>query len=152
MDDRKVLFLQFLKDKRTYNLNVSYWRIKLQKALDEKISSKDQFIKNRTMDGVNFYDGNPIYSHYSISKDKAIRIIQEDPIGVVSFSEIKLIDAWIDKIWILNNKHDEREIEELVISVFLTHSSVEKCLELVKAWFFGGLDKSNLHNFLVDSN
>ena len=49
MDERKILYQQFLKDKSIYNLNVSYWRVKLQKALDEKISSKDQLIKNKNI-------------------------------------------------------------------------------------------------------
>ena len=79
MDERKALYHEFLKDKRIYNLNVSYWRIQLQKALEEKILSKEQLIKNKDNEGKGFYDGNPIFSYYSSKKEKAIRVIQEDP-------------------------------------------------------------------------
>ncbi len=148
MDERKTLFIQFLNDKRTYNLNVSYWRKKLQKALDEKINSKDQFIQNRNNKGQKFYDGNPIFSYYSKPKNKALRIIQEDPIEISSYSEIKLIDVWLDKIRIAKNQNEDFEVQELVISIFLTSSSVESCMRIVRAWYLNDLNQDNIDNFL----
>lgn len=143
MDERKTLFLQFLKDKRTYNLNVSYWRRKLQMALKEKVSSQEQFIKNKRSNGVSFYDGNPIFSYYNPNKHKALRIIQENPDELTSYSQIKLIEAWIDKVRIPNEK-DDKEVPELVISIFLTSSSVLNCMEIVKDWYNGRIDKQNI--------
>lgn len=148
MDERKSLFIQFLKDKRTYNLNVGYWRRKLQKALEEKISRQDQFIKNKNSKGKSFYDGNPIFSYYNSSKEKAIRIIQEDPGELNNYLEIKLVEAWIDNIRIPNLKDKEVEVPELVISIYLTSSSVDKCLFLVRSWYFGQLNKSNIEELI----
>lgn len=148
MDEKKILYELFLKDKSIYNLNVSYWRVKLQKTLGEKISAKDQLIKNKDNKGKNFYDGNPIFSYYSSTKDKAIRVIQEDPTYIEAHLDIKLLEAWITKIIIIDGKNDEREVPELVVSLFLTNSTVDKCVQLAKEWFDGNLGKSNLKNRL----
>lgn len=146
MDERKTLYKQFLKDKKIYNLNVSYWRVKLQKALDEKISSQDQLIKNRNNEGKSLYDGNPIFSYYNVRKEKAIRIIQEDPIEIQNYSNIKLVEAWFDKILITDSNNEDKEIQELVISVFLTSTSIDKCILLAKEWFSGDISKQNLQD------
>jgi hypothetical protein len=149
VDERKILYQQFLNDKSIYNLNVSYWRVKLQKALNEKISTKDQLIKNKNDKGKSFYDGNPMFSYFNPQKDKAIRVIQEDPTFIVSYSDIKLIEAWITKIFIIDRNSEEREVPELVISLFLTSSTVDKCVQLAKEWFSGDLTKSNLKSRLL---
>lgn len=148
MSERKVLFNQFLKDKRTYNLNVGYWRIRLQKAIEEKISKEDVLFKNKNIYGKNFYDGNPIFSYYSKSKNKAFRVIQEDATELESFKDIKLIEAWIDTIRIPISEGKENEVQELVISIFLTDQSVELCIILIKDWLSGQLDTSTLENIL----
>lgn len=148
MDERKFLYQQFLKDKSIYNLNVSYWRVKLQKALEEKISSKDQLITNRNDQGKSFYDGNPMFSYYSTRKEKAIRVIQEDPTFIETYSDIKLIEAWITKIFVIGSKSEEKEVPELVISLFLTNSTVDKCVQIAKDWFNGEITKSNLKSWL----
>ncbi len=149
MDERKILYQQFLKDKNIYNLNVAYWRIKLQKALDEKISNNDQLIKNKNDKGKSFYDGNPMFSYYNSKKAKAIRVIQEDPTYIETHLDIKFIEAWITKIFIIDSDKEEREVQELVISVFLMSSTVNKCVQLAKEWFSGDLTKSNLKSKLI---
>ena len=64
-DKGKILYNHFLEDKNTYNLNVGYWRRKLQKAIAQKIEIADQPIQNRNESGKSFYDGNPIFSFYN---------------------------------------------------------------------------------------
>ncbi|MCG7855480.1 hypothetical protein MD537_00745 [Flavihumibacter sediminis] len=147
MDERKALYREFLKDKRIYNLNVSYWRVKLQKTLEEKISSKEQLFNNKNHKGEGFYDGNPIFSFYNARKEKAIRIIQEDPEDIVTYTEIKLIEAWIDKV-ILPFSENDKEVLELVISIYLTKTSVYKCIHLVTLWFADDLTSNNIETQL----
>jgi len=144
MDERKILFNQFLKDKRTYNLNVGYWRIKLQKALEEKISKEDILFKNKNSKGKNFYDGNPIFSYYSLKHNKAIRVIQEDANELETYKDIKLIDAWIDNLKIPISATEDKDVKELVVSIFLTNTTVEKCILLIKDWFLGKLDTTDI--------
>lgn len=143
MNEAKTLYKQFLKDKSIYNLNVSYWRVKLQKALDEKLSSKDQLFKNKDNNGKSLYDGNPIYSIYLPKYNKALRIIQEDPEELQNYSNIVLLGAWIS-----DTEVKRKSFEELVISLFLTEDTVKQCLDLVKAWYKGNLNKSNIESFL----
>lgn len=143
MENAKMLYERFLTDKRTYNLNVSYWRIKLQKALNETLSSKDQFFANKMLNGKSFYDGNPIFSYYKKDANRAVRIIQEDPSELESNVTISLITAWIDSVEYQHNELN-KEIPELVISLFLTRSSVDQCMKLVKLWFKGDLNRSNI--------
>jgi hypothetical protein len=148
MDERKTLFNQFLKDKSTYNLNIGYWRRKLQTALQEKLTPEKQLINNRDDKGKNLYDGNPIFSYYNRPRNKAIRIIQEDPSELTNYSEVKLIQAWFDKITIPISRSKEKEVDELVISIFLTHTSVERCLIIVRAWKNNILNENNLQSYL----
>ena len=152
MDELKILYNQFLKDKRTYNLNVGYWRIKLQKALEEKIYKSDILFKNKNSKGKNFYDGNPIFSYYSNKHNKAFRVIQEDANEIENLNDIKLIEAWIDNIQISSSPEDSevKEVKELVISLFLTNATVDKCVLLIKEWFLGQLDSTNIENILSD--
>ena len=154
MTHSKILYSQFLENKSIYNLNVSYWRVKLQQALKEKISSEEQLVKNKNEEGKNFYDGNPIFSFYSSKREKAIRIIQENPLLIGSHSDIKLIEAWIDKVFVADTKHSrneysEVEVPELVISLFLTSITVDKCVKIAEDWFKGDVTKANLEHKLM---
>jgi hypothetical protein len=146
MDEDRILFNKFLKDKNSYNLNVGYWHRKLQKELEEEFTLRDLLYKNRDNKGKSLYDGNPMFSYYSSKRNKAIRIIQEDPELLIGHNQIKFVEGWISKISIpiSDNRIEEIEVDEFVISIFLTHSSVTKCLELVREWFKGGLNRDNV--------
>lgn len=144
MNEAKILFQQFLIDKKVYNLNVGYWRKQLQKALGEKIGRGDQFVKNKNSLGKSYYDGNPIYSYYHVIKRKAIRIIQEDPSQLVNFENIQLLEGWIGKIDLSVSESQDQEVPELVLSLFLTKSTVTKSVQLAKEWFTGDLHERNI--------
>ncbi|MFP5041541.1 hypothetical protein [Parasediminibacterium sp. JCM 36343] len=149
MENDILLYNQFLIKKNIYNLNVGFWSKKLKKILQEKISAKSQFIKNKNELGFSFYDGNPIFSYYDTTKSKALRIIQEDPMEIKNFNEIKLIDAWIDKVNIaITSSGDGIEVQELVISLFLTRNSADVSLELIKNWFFGTLTENTINDYV----
>ena len=117
--------------------------------MKQKIQKEDIFISNRNKKGINFYDGNPIFSYINSSRQKAIRVIQENPIELESFKDIKLIDAWIDKVTIVAFGFDDREIPELVISLFLTSSTSKKCLRLAKGWFDGSIETQTTIDLLI---
>lgn len=141
-DENKILYNSFLKEKNIYNLNSGYWKRKLLKNLGLKFSLENQYISNKKRDGKNFYDGNPIFSY--IENNKAFRIIQENPDDLSNFSDIKLIDAWIDKLY----KSKNRDIPELVISLYLTKETVDKTIELIKEFRFDSLNKENIDQYL----
>ncbi|MGB7529585.1 hypothetical protein [Sphingobacterium cellulitidis] len=142
----KILFKNFLIQKNTYNLNSGYWKRKLLKNLEIKFSIENQYIKNKKPDGKSFYDGNPIFSY--VENGKAFRIIQEDfdeISDLENFNEIKLIEAWIDKLYLNNNTYP---IQELVISLYLTRETVDKCIELIKLFIFDRLNNENIQEYL----
>lgn len=141
-NDNRILYNSFLKKKNIYNLNSGYWKKKLLKNLDLKFSIENQYISNKKQDGKNFYDGNPIFSH--IENNKAFRIIQEDPEDLSNFKNVKLIDAWIDKL----HKTENHTLPELVVSLYLTRETVEKTIELIKAFRFDDLNKENINQYL----
>jgi len=138
----KILYNSFLERKNVYNLNSGYWKRKLLKNLDLKFSIENQYISNKKRDGKNFYDGNPIFSF--IENNKAFRIIQENPDDLSKFNNVKLIDAWIDKV----NNFENNNISELVISLYLTRETVDKAIDLIKEFRFDRLNKENLNQFL----
>ncbi len=141
-DENKILYNSFLKEKNIYNLNSGYWKRKLLNKLDLKFSLENQYVTNKKSNGKNFYDGNPIFSY--IENDKAFRIIQENPEDLSNYNNIKLIDAWIDKLY----KSENLQIPELVISLYLTKETVDKTIELIKEFRFDNLNKENIEQFL----
>ncbi|MDN3551000.1 phage exclusion protein Lit family protein [Mucilaginibacter aquaedulcis] len=150
-DQGKILFNQFLTDKNTYNLNVGYWRRKLQKALVQKIELAEQPIQNKNEAGKNFYDGNPIFSYYSEEKSKALRIVQVNPEELQEFPNMFLLDAWIDKRE-FDKSTNENKVDELVITILLTQSSVDRCIQTVVLWFNNKLNRTNLDAYIVAAN
>ncbi|OGS70050.1 MAG: hypothetical protein A3F91_12750 [Flavobacteria bacterium RIFCSPLOWO2_12_FULL_35_11] len=136
MTEEKILYQKFLEDKRNYNLNVGYWKKKLQRALDKKFLIESNYVTNKNDKGKSFYDGNPIYSYIDISKQKGLRIVQENPKELENYSEIKLLEAWTSKIILIETfNKNELVINELVISLYLSRNSVNESIELIKKWF-----------------
>ncbi|PKH51911.1 hypothetical protein CXF68_14980 [Tenacibaculum sp. Bg11-29] len=145
MAEEKILYQKFLEDKRNYNLNVGYWKKKLQKALDEKFLIESNYVTNKNDKGKSYYDGNPIYSYVNINKRKGLRIVQENPKELENYSDIKLLQAWNSKTLLIDT-YDKNEIiiNELVISLYLTRSSVMESIELIKKWFSEDIENINI--------
>lgn len=143
---QKILFENFLIEKKTYNLNTYYWKRKLLKALNIKFTIENQYIKNTKPNGTDFYDGNPIFSY--VENGKAFRIIQEnfeEIKNLENINEIRLIEAWIDKLYLKNN---DIPIPEFVISLYLTHETIDKCIELIRLFRLDRLNKENINEYL----
>ena len=141
-DANKILYNSFLKEKKIYNLNSGYWKRKLLKTLDLKLSLASEYVSNKKSDGKNFYDGNPIFSY--MEHNKAFRIVQENPEDLSMYSDVKLIDAWIDKLY----KYENYQIPELVISLYLTKETVDKTIELIKNFRLDNLSQENIDQYL----
>lgn len=148
MENDKFLYKEFRVNKNIYNLNVGYWKKKLISKLNIKFSIENQYVKNKKPDGKSFYDGNPIFTYYE--NKHAYRIIQENPDEIGGFENIRLIDAWFDKVYLYNNENRVNELKELVVSLYLTKETVEKCIELIKLFRVGKLDEENLESNLYN--
>ncbi len=124
MNGLKFLFENFLRDKRVYVLNQSFWASQLGKAIPEDIIELKNWYHNEFANGLKIYDGNPIYS-LLIRPNKSIRIIQEEPESVAPE-----ITAWIQE----TEGNEKNKIEELVISLELSEQTKALTLELAHQW------------------
>ena len=153
--ETKYLFEKSKEDKRVYNLNQGYWKRKLQSRLKEKFSYENILFKNVDGKGKKIYDANPIFTFINFSKTKAIRIIQDD-IKLIDKSQIDLenymISAWFDRVRFYKSEHqiDEKDVDELVIALFLTRETVDKTMDLIIEWLNDNLDEIKLNRILKE--
>jgi hypothetical protein len=150
----KYLFEKFNQDRRIYNLNQGYWKRILQYRLKEKFSDENILFKNIDARGRKLYDANPIFTFINSQKTKAIRIIQDDTDLLREQGEFDrfLLSAWLDKI-LLNDLNEnsitaEKEINELVIALFLTRETVEKTMKLILNWLNDDLNPELLEQIV----
>jgi hypothetical protein len=150
----KYLFEKFNQDRRIYNLNQGYWKRILQSRLKEKFSDENILFKNIDARGRKLYDANPIFTFINSQKTKAIRIIQDDTDLLREQGEFDrfLLSAWLDKI-LLNDLNEnsitaEKEINELVIALFLTRETVEKTMKLILNWLNDDLNPELLEQIV----
>lgn len=138
MDGLKFLFENFLRDKRVYVLNQSYWAQQLGKAIPEdKVESKNWY-HNEFANGVKIYDGNPIYS-LLIRPNKSIRIIQEEP-----ESKAPEIAAWVQQ----TEGYQKNKIEELVVSLELSEQTKDLVLEFARKWADKDIHAAAMENWM----
>lgn len=124
MANFKILFENFLTDKRVYHLNQNFWKNSVRNALNKKKVKSENWLKNEYANGQKIYDGNPIYSML-LNSQRAVRIIQEEP-------ECKSpeISAWVKTI-----EDDQQNItQELVIVLELSNKTKQVALDFINNW------------------
>ena len=137
----KVLYKDFLNNKRVYNLTQGSWR-RLLNSLLKDLGYTHQPYLNEFQNGKKEYDGNPIFNAYIPEINRAIRIIQVSP-----KEEGADISAWIDDIE-LNGKSKRKTTKELVLDIKLSKKAKYTATELMKAWIQKQLDASSIDNLL----
>jgi len=136
-----LLYKKFLKNKRVYVLNSAYWKKIVNKIFRMSGSAYIEWLNTTYCNGKRFYNGNPIFNGLFKEKDKAVRIIQEEP-----ESEDISISAWIDKIELEKNT-----IYDLVISLELSKESKAIAESLIKAWITDDLNNEEMENFINEN-
>ena len=86
----KILFANFLEDKRVYHLAYLFWKSFFQQLTD---AANLHYTTYLNTDGDR--DGNPIFHAYLPDRQRALRIIQVDPAEAAEAVDIK---AWIDEV------------------------------------------------------
>ncbi len=121
----KHLFADFLTNKQVYQICKNYWEIKIEDLLFKHgITNLSPYLNTKFANGQDFNDGNPIVNLCDNRQNRAFRIIQEEP-----ESEKETITAWTNKTEI-----EDKEIEELVISLELTPTTENIALDLISKW------------------
>ena len=76
----KYLFPNFLINKFEYQICKNYWEVKIEYLLQKyNISDMEQYLNTKFANGKEQFNGNPIVNYYVKSKNKALRIILEEP-------------------------------------------------------------------------
>lgn len=147
----KILYKNFLEDNRIYSLAKSWWGREFRKQIMNKKSNSDNnkdnsknsdLIFNWHNDSLKnkkeFRDGNPIFTVFSISKQKLVRIIQEK-VENENNQDFIQISAWLDKGF-----YPREETPELVISLELSRLSAKIAFNWIKKWFNDNLNDRDL--------
>lgn len=103
-------YSQFLENESDYVAAELYWDNLFQACISNLgvESQWEEWFENKWGDGSKRMDGNPIFTRLDSSKNKALRVIQEEP----ESEDDKHISAWLDKF--------DDSIDELVISCVLS--------------------------------
>ena len=118
-----ILFENFLADRRLYGRARARWRNYVIELATKKGLSIQKYIND-----ADDFDGNPIYSAQFPDLNRAIRIVQIDPLEV---SDLLVLTGWIDTIQI---KQEKQPITELVIHLVLTKETEEIAQEWIERW------------------
>lgn len=121
----KHLFSNFLTNELEYNICKKYWETKIEYLLlKNKMKNFAPYLNTKYGNGEEQLDGNPIVNYYIKSKNKALRIIQEEPV-----SDNIEIGAWTNIF-----DEDDLGIIELVISLELTPESEKIAFDYIEKW------------------
>lgn len=124
MAKNKILFENFLTDKRVYHLNQNFWKNSVRNHLKKEKVKSENWLNDRYANGQKMYDGNPIYS-LLLDAQKAVRIIQEEP--ECTSPEISA--------WIKATEDDQQNImQELVIVLELSNKTKQVALDFIRNW------------------
>ena len=120
----KILFQDFLTDRRIYTLNESFWQREVRQLLADHQAAEPKALYQTTYaDGNTFHDGNPILS-LKLNPRKSLRIIQE-----AAESNPPDISGWIEE-----KTEDTPTSHELVISLELSEQTKNTALQWIAAW------------------
>jgi len=121
----QIIYKDFLKNKKIYNLNKGYWTRTLKSKLDLKFNQESkQYELNKDL----HYDGNPIFLYYDSSIKRSIRILQDE------FEPDKDIELKAMDIWWNNIESTDSNTDELVIALFLFSETVNLTIDLSRLW------------------
>lgn len=123
------LFGNFLDDARQYRASEAFWEdrwLGLGKVLEEQGWSYP-WISTGSPD---CRDGNPIFSAWSPTLRRGVRIIQHEP----TRQRVE-IQAWPD--FVGGNYYDRDAVQELVISCALSEAAADWAMSLLRLWVKG---------------
>lgn len=120
----KILFANFLEDKRVYHLAYLFWKSFFERFT---AAAEWEYVTYLNTDGE--HDGNPIFHAYIPASKRALRIIQVDPSEAEAPLDIK---AWIDEV---QPASGQSAVPELVINMILSEEAKKVGQNLIHHWF-----------------
>lgn len=149
----KILFENFIENKRTYNLCQGYFTRLFKHKLQLKFEKKVNLVPNQYHSGRKIYDANPMYCYLAPDVKKSVRIILLDKSEYNDFEgDLRKISiaSWTDAFIF-----EDQEYQELVLSVILTDEVVEVMASLIMEWLkavevegFEGFMKKQISDYI----
>lgn len=118
-----ILYPDFLEDTTSYQAAADFWQSQIGPLLDSLGLSGQSYLNQIMGDGTTILDGNPIYNAYFPACQRALRIIQEEPLLPADYGS-----------WENYTEIEEQEVPELVISLVLTDENVVRALKEIQEW------------------
>jgi len=135
----KYLFPNFLTNEFEYKICKNYWETKIEYLLRKnKITNYKEYLNTTFVNGKEQLNGNPIVNLYVINKNKAIRIIQEEP-----ETENVEISAWTNKF-----QNNDLDMTELVISLELSPEAEQIAFDFIKKWLIDNYSTSVMEKYV----
>ncbi len=135
----RYLFPNFLTNELEYKICKNYWEVKIEYLLHKhKIKNYKEYLQSTYANGKEQLNGNPIINLYVISKNKALRIIQEEP----ETDKVE-VSAWTNKF-----QNDDLNMTELVISLELTPEAEQIAFDLIKKWLINDYSDSVMGKYV----
>ncbi len=132
------LYKDFLEKKEVYKKNVNYWQQIIDNLLLSENLGYSEYLSTNDGFGNEFYDGNPIF-HFRIHQSpRAVRIIQEE----IERSGVEF-SAWLNRLELENET-----LDELVLSLELSHESALLAIELINAWVINNFSPQKMEKYI----
>jgi hypothetical protein len=124
---KKLIFYykDFLSSPQQYDECELYWKNIAKEILKEDFVNYTEWFKNVFGNGKKIEDGNPIFTLKHSTKNKAIRIIQEEP-----KSKRPFLYGWLEKA-------EEGKLDVFVLVVELSNQTEPEIRKLIFEWFKG---------------
>lgn len=132
------LHKNFLSDETEYQKSIDFWKTVIYNLLLVENLTFDEYLTSPKPDGSLFMVGNPVFNFKLDNNNRAVRIIQEE----VETNEVEF-SAWLDTLELEN-----KTIDELVISLELSHESVLLAVELINAWIVNDFPKEKMEKYI----
>ncbi len=132
------LFKKFLENEEEYQKSIDFWKTMVYTLLSvENLTFKD-YLTTTKKDGSIYMDGNPIFNFRLDNSNRAVRIIQEE----IETNDVEF-SAWLDTLEL-----ESENVDELVISLELSHESALLAVELINAWIINNFSKQKMEKYI----
>ena len=135
----RYLFPNFLNNNLEYQICRSYWEAKIEYLFNKNgILDYAPYLNTTFANGQEQLNGNPMINFHIKKRNKAIRIVQEEP-----ETENVEISAWTNKIEI-----DNLPTTELVICLELSPESELITIDLIEKWIINDYPITTIEKYI----
>ena len=132
------LLQNFLESEEEYKKSIDFWKTIVFTLLSVENLTFSNYLTTTNKDGLLYMDGNPVFNFRLDHSNRAVRIIQEK----IETDDVEF-SAWIDTLEL-----EKETVEELVISLELSHESALLAIELINSWIVNQISKQKMETYI----